>query len=421
MQLEVNLDGLAGPTHHYAGLSYGNVASETHKGAASHPREAALQGLAKMRLLHSLGLRQMVMPPQPRPDYSILRRIGAMEPLPISALYSSSGMWAANAATVRPSKDGADKCLHFTPANLLSTPHRALESAFTAHALKKIFPLAEHHAPLPASSLFSDEGAANHMRLQRPDGTGLHVFVYGGATQRYPARQSLAASQAVARLHGLMEKDVVFAEQSAVAIDAGAFHNDVVATSHGAVLVYHEAAFAEEENTITEIQQKMQGSAVFFRIPENALPLANAVSSYFFNSQIVSTPEGMQIISPVECSEDAHAHALIARMVQDPESPIVCSHFLDLRQSMRNGGGPACLRLRVTMEEDEWASVAPGAVFNEKLHATLESWVKAHYRESLKPEDLHDSALAREAWAAYDALEEILQLDGLYAPFRQHR
>src|SRR4051794_41421658 len=74
--LEVNFDGIVGPTHNYAGLSFGNVASQAHGGSVSHPREAALQGLAKMKFLHDLGVRQAVLPPQPRPDLGTLRRLG---------------------------------------------------------------------------------------------------------------------------------------------------------------------------------------------------------------------------------------------------------------------------------------------------------------------------------------------------------
>src|SRR5687768_11173563 len=177
---EVNFDGLVGPTHNYAGLSYGNVASMSHKRSVSSPRQAALQGLAKMKFLADLGVKQAVLPPHPRPDIAALRRIGFTgsdadvlakvqreDPVLLAAVSSSSSMWAANAATVSPSADTSDGRMHFTPANLVSLFHRSLEAPTTAAVLRAIFNDEKHfahHPPLPATMHFSDEGAANHTR-----------------------------------------------------------------------------------------------------------------------------------------------------------------------------------------------------------------------------------------------------------------
>jgi succinylarginine dihydrolase len=135
---ELNFDGLVGPTHHYAGLSPGNLASESHAGEVGNPRAAALQGLEKMRFLAELGVGQAVLPPQPRPDFELLRRLGfgsdragalaragREAPALLSAAWSASAMWAANAATVAPSEDTADERVHLVPANLLSMLHRS--------------------------------------------------------------------------------------------------------------------------------------------------------------------------------------------------------------------------------------------------------------------------------------------------------
>ena len=73
---ETNFDGLVGPTHSYAGLSYGNVASARNQGAAGNPRKAALQGLAKMEAVAALGLVQGVLPPHERPHVPTLRALG---------------------------------------------------------------------------------------------------------------------------------------------------------------------------------------------------------------------------------------------------------------------------------------------------------------------------------------------------------
>ena len=223
---ELNIDGLVGPTHHFGGLSAGNLASQHHRHKVSHPKQAALQGLAKMKLLADLGIPQAVLPPHDRPDVASLRRLGFSgsdaeviekagrdEPGLLSAFSSGSSMWSANAATVSPSADTDDGRVHFTPANLASNLHRCIESVTTATVLRAIFAdesVFAHHGPLPQAAELGDEGAANHMRLSPAHGkSGLEIFVYGQsgnelATSQHPARQSLLASAAVARLHGFV-------------------------------------------------------------------------------------------------------------------------------------------------------------------------------------------------------------------------
>jgi succinylarginine dihydrolase len=73
---EANFDGLVGPTHNYAGLSIGNVASLNNAKNTSNPKQAAKQGLQKMKSLSELGLVQGVLAPQERPDVYTLRRLG---------------------------------------------------------------------------------------------------------------------------------------------------------------------------------------------------------------------------------------------------------------------------------------------------------------------------------------------------------
>jgi succinylarginine dihydrolase len=114
---EVNFDGLVGPTHNYAGLSFGNLASEKHRGIVSSPKKAALQGLEKMKRLHALGLQQGVLPPQPRPVFSFLRQMGftgselqiiaraaAVAPRLLANAYSASAMWAPMRPPFRPAR-----------------------------------------------------------------------------------------------------------------------------------------------------------------------------------------------------------------------------------------------------------------------------------------------------------------------------
>jgi len=445
--LELNLDGLVGPTHSYAGLSYGNIASQKHRREPSNPRQAALQGLAKMKRLADLGLAQGVLPPQERPDVLALRRLGFCgddarvleqagreDPVLLAACSSASGMWAANAATVSPSADTSDGRVHFTPANLLTQFHRSLEPETTAAALKAIFsdesPFC-HHDPLPAAAPFSDEGAANHTRLGPSHGqVGLEIFVYGksaftsaqSAPARFPARQTREASTAIARLHGLRARNTLLLQQNPAAIDAGAFHNDVVAVGNLNVMLYHESAFAavadgaSAADPIRRAYAKATGSEELFmvEVPERQVPLADAVSSYLFNSQLLSMPDGtMALIAPVECREIPTAAAFIDQLIQSG-TPVQTAHFVDVRQSMRNGGGPACLRLRVALTPAQFELMNPGVLLTESLYEQLCNWVGHHYREQLHPNNLADPKLLIESRDALDDLTRILRLGPIY-------
>jgi succinylarginine dihydrolase len=432
---EVNFDGLVGPTHNYAGLAFGNVASSAHQFQASNPRAAALQGLAKMRILHQLGLKQGIIPPQARPHWDFLKSIGfdgspeailkkvyQTHPELLSAAYSASSMWAANAATVSPSADTADKKVHFTAANLQSNTHRFLECEMTARYLKQIFKSPEHfvhHDPLPAQSCFKDEGAANHNRLCAAHGeAGIEVFVYGEDpfdgphnAHHFPRRQSKAACLAHARNHQLHHDKVVFAQQHPDAIDKGVFHNDVISLANESVFLFHEHAFVETDKVIRVIQEKYNGNLSAIKVLERDLSLTDAVQSYLFNSQLVTLDDGgMQLIAPEECLSVAAASKVIQQLL-DADNPIKGVHYVDCRQSMQNGGGPACLRLRVVLTEHEWAHCHPGVKFNDDLYDALVDWVKAHYRDTIEVDDLLDPQLAVESARALAALEGILKLN----------
>ena len=192
--VEANFDGLVGPTHHYAGLAFGNLASARNAEQPSNPRAAVRQGIAKMRALAAMGLAQGVLPPQERPHLPTLRALGfggsdadmlgkaaRQAPQLLSAASSASAMWTANAATVSPSADCADGRVHFTPANLVTHLHRAIEAPQTARILRSVFADPRHfahHAPLPATPMLGDEGAANHTRFCSDYcDTGLELFV----------------------------------------------------------------------------------------------------------------------------------------------------------------------------------------------------------------------------------------------------
>lgn len=440
---EINFDGLVGPTHNYAGLSEGNLASARNANMVARPREAALQGLAKMQRLRALGLSQGVLPPHERPNITWLRSLGftgsdgevwerawRTEPVVARAALAASAMWAANAATISPSADCGDSRLHATVANLQTMLHRVLEAEQTERTLRRLMPddarFAVHPALLPHDAL-SDEGAANHMRMASNAGAaGVEIFVYGRkaseAKQGFPARQTLEACHAIARTHALDPARTVFARQAPEAIDAGAFHNDVVAVAHEHVLFHHEDAFADKSALYSDVRAKAQGFApVFVEVPRARVGLDDAVTSYLFNSQLVRLPgaTALTLIAPSEVRENNKTAAFVAEMIAQPNAEIAQVEYVEVRESMRNGGGPACLRLRLVMTPQERAAAAQGFFLDDALAAKLEAWIKKHYREELAPDDLGDPALVGEVRAALDELTRILPLGSDFYPFQR--
>jgi succinylarginine dihydrolase len=440
---EANFDGLVGLTHSYAGLARGNIASEANRQAASNPRLAALQGLEKMKALADRGFLQGVLPPQERPDMRALRRLGFRgddasvlaqaardAPHVLAACSSAASMWVANAATVSPSADTADGRVHFTPANLVTHFHRSLEAPTTARVLQAIFADANrfaHHPPLPAAPQFGDEGAANHTRLCGDYGSpGIELFVFGRsgfdtaqtAPQRFPARQTREASEAIARLHGLAPERTVFAPQNPDAIDAGVFHNDVIAVGNRNLLFFHERAFREQDALMDRLRAMLGGELHTVMVPEAAVSVADAVASYLFNSQLLSCDDGtMLLVAPEECRQRETVWRYLEALVASG-GPIREVLTFDLRQSMRNGGGPACLRLRIVLTEAEQAAVSARAWLDEGLYGALRSWVERHYRDRLLPADLADPALLEEGRRALDEVTQTLGLGTIY-PFQQ--
>src|SRR6266567_1766977 len=439
---EINFDGLPGPTHNYSGLAEGNLASERHKSLASNPRQAALQGLAKMKTLADRGFAQGVLPPHERPDVAALRALGfsgddaqvlsgaaRSAPQLLAACSSAAAMWVANAATVSPSADTADGRAHFTPANLVSHFHRSLEAPTTTRVLRAIFADDRHftvHDALPSVPQFGDEGAANHTRFAAAAGApGIELFVYGRAgfdtaahaPRRFPARQTREASEAVARRHALAPERTLYAQQHPDAIDAGVFHNDVIAVGSGSVLFCHETTFVEQET----VMRALRDSVACFTpivVTEREVSLERAVATYLFNSQLLARPDGsMVLVAPAECREDAAVSALLDRLISDG-GPIREVLTFDLRQSMQNGGGPACLRLRVALTPAERDAVPARIWLDDALYAEIVAWVGRHYRDRLAPADLADPALLDESRRALDELSRLLRLGSVY-PFQR--
>ncbi len=425
---EINFDGLIGPTHNYAALSFGNLASAANAGAVSRPRDAALQGLAKMRFAMSLGLAQGFFLPLERPNTGFFRSLGfsgtdeqvcatafTADPRLFAQGCSASSMWTANAATVSPAPDTGDGRTHLSVANLSRMTHRSIEHPETHAMLATAFahPAFAVHAAIPAA--FGDEGAANHMRMGPAHAAaGVEIFVHGpvergdGPEQigRFPARQNPRASQAVARRHGLDPARTLFAEQSQFAIDAGAFHNDVVAVANELVLFAHEQAFEHPDALKADILRLLP-DAVIIEVPAAEVPLADAIASYLFNSQLVTTAPGeMALILPRESHDNPRVKAFLDRLVTR-NTPIRAVHYVEVRESMRNGGGPACLRLRVVADP---ATVDQRFMLDAAKADRLEALIAAHWPETIGPDDLGNPDLWAQAWAARRALRTELGL-----------
>lgn len=437
---EVNFDGLVGLTHHYAGLSFGNEASTKHRHQVSNPKLAAKQGLLKMKALADAGFVQAVIPPQERPNIPVLRQLGfsgsdeqvvekaaAHSPHLLSAVSSASSMWVANAATVCPSADALDGRVHLTVANLNNKFHRAIEAPTTEAVLKAIFrderKFAVHPA-LPQVAMFGDEGAANHNRLGGDYGEpGVQLFVYGleegsnAAPGRYPARQTLEASQAVARLNQVCPRQVIFAQQNPAVIDQGVFHNDVIAVSNRQVLFCHEQAFLHQQALFSQLRARVPGFMAL-EVPDAEVSVSDAVQTYLFNSQLLSREDGsMVLILPQESREHPGVWRYLTTLLEQ-DNPISEIKVFDLRESMSNGGGPACLRLRVVLTGEEARAVNPAVMMNDVLFRALNEWIERYYRDRLTQADLADPMLLRESREALDTLTQMLRLGSVY-PFQQ--
>ena len=440
MSTEVNFDGLIGPSHNYGGLSHGNVASKSNALRISQPKKAALQGLEKMNYLRGLGLAQGVLLPQQRPhlptlrslgfsgsDAEIINRASNQAPELLAQCYSASSMWTANACTVAPSADTADGRVHFTASNLSSMFHRSIEHETTTRLLKSIFSdenYFTHHQALPSGVHFGDEGAANHNRFaENYADAGVQLFVVGRyafrenryATAKFPTRQTYEASRAISQLHGLDQNRVVYAQQNPKIIDAGAFHNDVVSVSNLNTFFMHEEAFVDKASMQDELRRKYNGELHFIEVPTEQVSLQAAVKSYLFNSQLIQLPneQGMALILPSESQENAEVFAYLQDL-KEQDTPIKHVQFVDVRQSMQNGGGPACLRLRVALNQAELGAVNSKFILDDQLFAELNRWVNKHYRDEIHPDDLRDPKLAQENFFALDELSQIFDLGSFY-------
>lgn len=237
--------------------------------------------------------------------------------------------------------------------------------------------------------------------------------------KRFPARQAEQAARAIARRHRLRAKQTWFCQQAPLAIDQGVFHNDVIAVGNLNLLLCHSKAYLDQAERLQALKtafREATGEELIVRVfSSEELPLKDAVQSYFFNSQLIGLPDGGQtVIAPKECRENPVAQACLVSL-RNEENPIRSFEFTDLTESMQNGGGPACLRLRIVLTEQERRRAHPDSFLTPTLYESLLEWIDRHYREMLHADDLRDPALLEESHTALDELTGILNLGSIYS------
>jgi succinylarginine dihydrolase len=149
---------------------------------------------------------------------------------------------------------------------------------------------------------------------------------------------------------------------------------------------------------------------IIIEVPEREVPLADAVSSYLFNAQLVTLPSGdMALILPTEAQDNKRVWGWLQKVVAG-NGPIRRLVPVDVRQSMANGGGPACLRLRVVCDP---VTVDPRFLVNEAKLDMLANIVTHYWPEAIHPDELADRDLWQTIETARTALLTALDLEGL--------
>ena len=432
---EVNFDGLIGPTHNYSGLSEGNNASKENYSSPSNPKKAALQGIKKAETLISYGSQQGFFLPHERPFIPGLKKLGfngtdeeilslafRHSKVLLNNFSSASSMWAANAATISPSPDTQDNKIHLTPANLNSMFHRSIETEFTYQQCKIIFPKEyfEIHNPAVSISGYGDEGAANHLRISKSDNEkGFEIFVYGESgfkiDKTLVKRQALEVSRSIAINHKLDMENTFFLQQNHQAIEEGSFHNDIVSLSNKNVFIAHEDAFQNRDDLkkMLNILESKIDNFQYIEISNSEIPLKDIISSYLLNSQLITNVDNeMQLILPDEVKEYDNCLSWLDKLKQI--SDVKLFDYVDIRQSMMNGGGPACLRLKVILNDEELESLNQNFLMNNERLESIKLLIEKEYRDVLYPDDLKDPSLLDESRRVLDELTKIFGTGSIY-------
>lgn len=344
-------------------------------------------------------------------------------------------MWMANAGTCSSRTDTLDGKGRIVIANLTASLHRGQESEERHLQLRYLFQDLDQFEvvqALPSVHPLRDEGAANAMRFWNPkNNRGMYVFVFGeGYSQAknvshpeiarmlpkvHPSRQTALASQLVARRLGIGDTRSLFVQQLPKAIDAGVFHNDVIATSHEDFLLVHECAYVDQPNSLDRMadifRKQCHGTLRTLVITEKELSLSEAVATYLFNSQIVTRKDGSWLmLCPVECQESPTASQVLKR-IQREEPRIGAIEFVSLRESMANGGGPACLRLRTYASEQEIDELPARTRIQDESLSFLEGVIASEYPETVQLEDFLDLDLVSHCFRISKVIDDYWRSD----------
>jgi succinylarginine dihydrolase len=177
----------------------------------------------------------------------------------------------------------------------------------------------------------------------------------------------------------------------------------------------HELAARDPGGVLEAARQRLGSSFRSVLATTRELPVADAISNYPFNSQIVTLPDqSLRVIAPIESQECDSTRRFLERVVAE-DNPVTAVDYLDVRQSMSNGGGPACLRLRIVLTGQERSAIKANVFVNHALLRAIDGWIDAHYRDRLGFDDLYDPAFLRDSRTALDELTELLGLGSVYA------
>jgi succinylarginine dihydrolase len=210
-------------------------------------------------------------------------------------------------------------------------------------------------------------------------------------------------------MHLLDPARTLFTEQSEAAIAAGAFHNDVVAVANERVLFAHEQAFADKGALLDACERLVPGFD-YVEVPAAEVPLEDAIRSYLFNAQLVTPPDCQPtLIVPTEARETPSVWRWIERHVAG-NGPIRRVEVVDVRQSMANGGGPACLRLRVVADP---ATVDPRFIADAAKLDLIADVIRREWPEQIHNDELQQPRLIAQIEQARAALLQALDLSQL--------
>jgi len=117
----------------------------------------------------------------------------------------------------------------------------------------------------------------------------------------------------------------------------------------------------------------------------------------------------MTLVVPSECQDNQPVWNWLQQMLAG-NGPIRHVKVVDVRQSMANGGGPACLRLRVVADP---ATVDPRFMLDDAKAEAMEKVVAEFWPEQINPADIGSESLAATIRTARAQMLDLLGLTEL--------